>query len=285
MHGIYEDGRQLAPEAALMSEYGIPFLNIVLAGHGDTNEFANDLVYQDWIEEAERALRLAKALGGRAILIGHSTGGVLSAYLALKHPDEVAALVLIEPAIRVTRTVTTAACVSQHGIANIADYPELLKLDGTDPASLHNRVISPSAGCQVHFLRKAMLSLLPHAREEEVALSTPGSNPIADPAQEKRWTSNELKNSQAMGELLHAPLLFMINRHDLVVDYDNNRAFLRGASQNVNVRSYIFNQDWKMRHGSITFEGVDLILPQLRSFINSVIGSGARSESYRQRER
>jgi alpha-beta hydrolase superfamily lysophospholipase len=247
MHGMFEDGRQLAPEAAWLAKQGIPVLNLVLAGHGLTNELANEVLYTDWIEEAERAMRIARAIGDRVILVGHSTGGALSVYLGIKYPEAVAAAVLIEPAVRVSTLVQTAACVSQHGISNIADYPALLKVYGSDPDKLHNRVIAPAAGCEVKNLRTAALGLLA----------------------QNRWGKEDLDQSRALGEAFKAPLLLFNNKHDIVVDTDQNEAFAEGVALHGISKTITFNLDRKTPHGSITFSHVDWILSELAPFLKT----------------
>lgn len=247
MHGLYEDGRQLAPEAVWLTEQGIPALNIVLAGHGSTNGLATEITYQDYIADAERALKLAIAMGDRVILVGHSTGGALSAYLGIKYPKAIAGVVLIEPAIRVAPVVESAACVAQHEIPDIAAHPTLLKIYGANPKALRNRIISPSAGCEVHKLRNAILSIVP----------------------EERWGDGELAHSRAMGHELTVPLLMLNNVNDQVVDSANNDAFAEGAKVHAHTTVFHFNADKKLPHGSISFSRPDIIQSELSKFMAS----------------
>jgi pimeloyl-ACP methyl ester carboxylesterase len=257
MHGMFEDGRQLAPEAAWLTKHGIPVLNVVLAGHGLTNEFANEVTSQDWIEEAERAMRLARAMGDRVILVGHSTGGALSAYLGIKYPDSVAAAILVEPAIRVSTLVQTGACVSQHGIKNVADYPALLKVYGVDSKELHNRIIAPSAGCEVREIRSAALALLSRNLLQDSDKDTI----------DERWGHDEFDQSRALGRAFRAPLLLFNNKHDIVVDPEQNEAFAEGVSLRGSAKTISFNLDRKTPHGSITFKHVDWIVSELEPFL------------------
>jgi alpha-beta hydrolase superfamily lysophospholipase len=249
MHGIYADGRQLAPEAAFMAKLGIPVLNLVLAGHGTTNDLAGRVQVQDWIEDAERAFRLATALGDRVILIGHSTGAILSVYLSLKFNQKVVTTFLIEPAVRVSPLVQAAACLSQSKIANLADYPFLVRIYGQDPDALQNRVISPAAGCQVHLLRKAVTDLFP---PNDLSLS-------------------DLEVSEALGEKMTTPVLMFNNEHDFVVDSKHNEAFIKGAALNGMAESVSFNRDFKMPHGNITFHHSDMILSKMEEFLETYL--------------
>ncbi len=58
------------------------------------------LTPDSYIASAERALAIGKALGDRVVVIGTSAGGMLTLYLAERHP-EIAGLVLYSPCIAV----------------------------------------------------------------------------------------------------------------------------------------------------------------------------------------
>ena len=51
---------------------------------------------EDWLRDAEEALLVGQRLGKRVILVGSSTGGTLAVWLARRHP-ELAAVVLLSP--------------------------------------------------------------------------------------------------------------------------------------------------------------------------------------------
>lgn len=71
------------------------------AGHGlDSPDAMVDLTPADYIESAERALAIGKTLGDKVIVIGTSMGGMLTLYLASRHP-EIAGIVLYSPCIEV----------------------------------------------------------------------------------------------------------------------------------------------------------------------------------------
>lgn len=243
MHGIFEDGRPLAPEALLATQYGMNVLHLVLGGHGVTNALAGQLIYSDWVQESERAIRLAQALGDHVILIGHSTGGMISVIAALTHPEVVSGLVLVEPAIRVRKTVRDLACLTKPFVSNAADFPWLLSWYERDLNMLHNKIISPSAGCEVPKLRKYLLSIEPNMPE-----------------------GSESALSRELGRRLHMPLLMLNNLHDRTVSNASNKAFADGVRENSFSRYFPFNQDNTMRHGLINFMHPEMITSEMQSF-------------------
>ncbi|AQG81849.1 alpha/beta hydrolase [Spirosoma montaniterrae] len=71
------------------------------AGHGlDSPDAMIDLTPASYFESAERALAIGKAIGEKVIVVGTSMGGMLTLYLASKHP-EIAGIVLYSPCIAV----------------------------------------------------------------------------------------------------------------------------------------------------------------------------------------
>ncbi len=71
------------------------------AGHGlNSPDAMIDLSPEAYLASAERALAIGKALGEKVIVIGTSMGGMLTLYLAAKHPD-IEAILLYSPCIAV----------------------------------------------------------------------------------------------------------------------------------------------------------------------------------------
>ncbi len=71
------------------------------AGHGlSAPDPMKDLSPEAYLASAERALTIGKALGEQVIVIGTSMGGMLTLYLASKHPD-IKAIMLYSPCVAV----------------------------------------------------------------------------------------------------------------------------------------------------------------------------------------
>jgi len=72
-----------------------------LAAHGlNVEEALLDMTPDRLWESAKQALAMASALGEKVILMGTSTGGTLALMLAAHYPDDIAALVLYAPNVR-----------------------------------------------------------------------------------------------------------------------------------------------------------------------------------------
>jgi alpha-beta hydrolase superfamily lysophospholipase len=82
---------------------GINVQSILLSGHGTLPSDLKNVSYSQWQSDLRMGVHQSRFLGPRLILVGYSTGGALALDYALENPDEVAALVLIAPAIRLFR--------------------------------------------------------------------------------------------------------------------------------------------------------------------------------------
>ena len=74
-----------------------------LPGHGTTWQEMNKTVWQDWYAEVLRALRQLRQDHRTVFVMGLSMGGALALRLAEEHGDEIAGLVLVNPAVFTTR--------------------------------------------------------------------------------------------------------------------------------------------------------------------------------------
>jgi pimeloyl-ACP methyl ester carboxylesterase len=68
-------------------------------GHGKTRAEADPRNLKNWDIFVEDLERFVEFIGGPVIAIGHSLGGVVSLLLAVKRPDLVRALILLDPII------------------------------------------------------------------------------------------------------------------------------------------------------------------------------------------
>lgn len=102
LHGwsaSHEEGAPLHRE--LGHRYGVNVYLPRLKGHGLEEENAMlDLTAEDYFESAKEALAIAKQIGKKVIIMGTSTGGTLSLYLAHANKD-IAALLLYSPNVEI----------------------------------------------------------------------------------------------------------------------------------------------------------------------------------------
>jgi len=82
----------------ISAEIGANTLYIRLPGHGlDDMDAHAEVTYQQYLDAAEEDFQAARALGDRMLLVGCSTGGLLATWLAARHPDAVAGVILASP--------------------------------------------------------------------------------------------------------------------------------------------------------------------------------------------
>jgi pimeloyl-ACP methyl ester carboxylesterase len=74
-----------------------------MRGHfeADRSVLKRKVRWEQWLADAEEDLALAQRLGGKVILMGHSTGALLLTWLAIRNPVNVARLILFSPAFGV----------------------------------------------------------------------------------------------------------------------------------------------------------------------------------------
>lgn len=77
---------------------GANTLYLRLPGHGLDDPDAHAAPdFGDYLDEVEEGFQAARLLGDRVLVVGTSLGGLLSTWLAARHPDEVAGLILASP--------------------------------------------------------------------------------------------------------------------------------------------------------------------------------------------
>ena len=99
LHGFSATRRETAPLAERVAEaLGANLFETRLRGHGRSEMALQDVVAEDWIEDAAEALAIGSRLGDKVVVIGTSTGGTLA--LAMNGHESAAGvthLVLLSP--------------------------------------------------------------------------------------------------------------------------------------------------------------------------------------------
>lgn len=97
LHGFSSSHREIYPVMEHLSQelHANVFLSR-LSGHGQDAAAMGQVQINDWLRDAEEALAIASELGERVMVVGTSTGGSLSVWLAANHP-QVKGIVLLSP--------------------------------------------------------------------------------------------------------------------------------------------------------------------------------------------
>lgn len=102
-HGFTGSPAAMRPWAEYLGERGYTVRVPRLPGHGTSWQEMNTTTWQQWYAEVDRALTELRASCEWTAVCGLSMGGGLALRLAENRPDEVGALVLVNPAVALKR--------------------------------------------------------------------------------------------------------------------------------------------------------------------------------------
>ena len=155
VHGFTGSPQGVRPLAQAFADAGFSVRLPVLPGHATTWQDLNTTTWRHWYGEVERAFVELRARTRVVVAAGLSMGGALATRLAELHPDDIAGLVLVNPAFRVDdRRMAALPLLSRllpslPGIGNdihrtdgepeVRDIAVLRRVNGTwsAPAPLH----------------------------------------------------------------------------------------------------------------------------------------------------
>lgn len=103
LHGLYESPNHLKPlHEELFKKYNQNTVTLRLPGHFDKKIKMESLKFQNWIDELSKTIPLFLELGEKAILIGHSTGGLLQTYFAFQFGKQTEVVVALSGAFEIS---------------------------------------------------------------------------------------------------------------------------------------------------------------------------------------
>lgn len=103
-----------------------------LPGHGTTWQDMNTTTWADWTGEIERAFEALSNQVDTVFVAGLSMGGGLALRLAADHPDRVAGLVLVNPAVATDRKDVKLLSVLKHVIPSFPGITNDIKKPGIE---------------------------------------------------------------------------------------------------------------------------------------------------------
>lgn len=103
LHGFTGQPRSVTPWARELADAGYTVSVPRLPGHGTRWEDLAVTRFADWYSEADRAFTALREICERVAVAGLSMGGTLSLRLAERRPEEVAALLLVNPSVHTER--------------------------------------------------------------------------------------------------------------------------------------------------------------------------------------
>ncbi|MFZ2504284.1 MAG: alpha/beta fold hydrolase [Nocardioides sp.] len=128
-HGFTGSPASMRPWAEHLAAAGYAVEMPLLPGHGTTWQEMNKTGWADWYAEASRAFDRLLADNDLVFLAGLSMGGALMLRLAADHPDRVAGVIVVNPAVATDRKDVLALPLLKHvvgafpGISNDIKKP------------------------------------------------------------------------------------------------------------------------------------------------------------------
>jgi carboxylesterase len=129
-HGFTGSPASMKPWGEYLATQGYAVSVPRLPGHGTTWQEMNKTTWADWSGEIERAFEALSNQVDQVFVCGLSMGGGLALRLAADHPDRVAGLVLVNPAVGSDRKDVKLLPVLKHVIPSMPGIANDIKKPG-----------------------------------------------------------------------------------------------------------------------------------------------------------
>lgn len=157
LHGFTGSPASLRPLAEQLAAAGYRVSLPVLPGHGTTWQQLAVTSWQDWSDYAERELLALRRSCDRVFVVGLSMGGALALRLAARRSDDVAGLVLVNPALTAKNPLLGLAGVLKHVVKTTPGVGNDIAQPGQNE---HAYDLTPTASA--HELSKLWADLRPY---------------------------------------------------------------------------------------------------------------------------
>lgn len=131
-HGFTGSPVSMKPWGEFLAELGYAVEVPRLPGHGTTWQEMNKTSWADWYAEITRAFEKLSAENDAVVVAGLSMGGALVLRLAADHPDRVAGVVVVNPAVATKRLDVKLLPVLKHLVPSFPGITNDIKKPGVD---------------------------------------------------------------------------------------------------------------------------------------------------------
>lgn len=185
VHGFLASPAELSDFGRHLHEQGYAVMGTRLAGHGTSPWDLKNRSWQDWLNSVRRGYRILSAFVDEIVIVGFSTGGVLSLMLAAERPEKLIGVATVS-APQNYRNPNLALVPLVHGLNKVADW--LPSFDGILPflenesehPNINYRNIPVHALYQLRIMTSELQDHLPNV--EVSCLIVQGDNdPVVEP--------------------------------------------------------------------------------------------------------
>ncbi|MCW2831783.1 MAG: esterase [Aeromicrobium sp.] len=229
-HGFTGSPASMTPWARHLAGLGHTVRVSLLPGHGTTWKDMNRTRWTDWYAELDRALSELVHACDRVVVAGLSMGGCLALRLAEQRPDDVAAVVLVNPAINLTRLDIKLVPALQWIVPSMPGIGNDIKKPGQDEIG-YDRTPLKALASQLHLWRDVRANLadvtqplLMFRSTHDHVVDGTSQTIIAD------GVSSTVKELVTLGDSFHVATL----DHDAPLIFERSATFI---AQHAGVRS------------------------------------------------
>ncbi|MBI1377610.1 MAG: alpha/beta fold hydrolase [Frankiales bacterium] len=148
LHGFSGQPASMRPWAEHLAEAGLSVELPRLPGHGTTWQDMTVTRWEDWYAEADRALTVLRRRCDTTFVMGLSMGGTLALRLAESRPDDVAGLVLVNPAVHTERWDRHLLPVVRHLVKAFPGITDDIKKPGVSENGYDKLPLQPAHSLQ-----------------------------------------------------------------------------------------------------------------------------------------
>lgn len=131
-HGFTGNPASMRPWAEDLAARGYGVEMPLLPGHGTRWQDMNNVSWADWVATVEGALDKLRAENDAVVAVGLSMGGALCLRLAADHGDDLAGIVVVNPAVDTLRKDVKLLPVLQHLVPAMPGIANDIKKPGAD---------------------------------------------------------------------------------------------------------------------------------------------------------
>jgi len=100
LHGFTSGEKAVSGLVPHLKKLGLPYAKPMLRGHGTRFQDLQGVTYEDWYQDAEKALLELSKTVDKVVVVGLSMGGLVTLKLAMEHGDKIAGIVTVAAALR-----------------------------------------------------------------------------------------------------------------------------------------------------------------------------------------
>jgi carboxylesterase len=129
-HGFTGSPASMVPWGQYLAEQGYAVSVPLLPGHGTTWQEMNGTTFDEWYAALEVEFEKLRASTDVVVVAGLSMGGCLAIWLAARHPEDVAGLVVVNPIVASTNRQLLALPVLKYLVKSVPAIGDDIKKQG-----------------------------------------------------------------------------------------------------------------------------------------------------------